>query len=150
MQEPDATGGPAPREKGRCAGRAMTSTYWRNSSPKSSSSGSGWLAGSKGSKPLRYARGLFDGKEYPMQYQTGQCVRLKCSVPEAELQREQLGVVRSRWCDPLTYYEVEFPRTASNGKVVVVLSETQFEPADSGLANSFATAPAAAGASLGG
>jgi len=35
-------------------------------------------------------------------------VRLTADIPELELSRGQKGIVRSKWFDPTTAYEVEF------------------------------------------
>ena len=59
-----------------------------------------------------------------------QLVRLKHDLPERELQRGEVGIVRSTWFSPATAYEVEFSVEKRDYKTRVVLLEQEFDVED--------------------
>jgi hypothetical protein len=63
-----------------------------------------------------------------MTYDSGQLVRLKCDVPNLDLHVGQIGVVCTRWFEPMRFYELEFQSPSNHAKVHVVLEEQQFDP----------------------
>jgi hypothetical protein len=63
-----------------------------------------------------------------VKYDPGQLVRLKCEVPDVGLHVGQIGVVCTRWFEPLGFYELEFQSPANHFKVHVVLDQEQFGP----------------------
>ena len=56
-----------------------------------------------------------------------QSVRLMHDLPESELHRGQVGIVRSTWFSPTTAYEVEFSVNERGFKTRVVLLENQID-----------------------
>ena len=55
-------------------------------------------------------------------------VRLTCDLPDLDLTRGQIGVVRSTWCEPLTAYEVEFHVGLTHEtRALVMLEQLQVE-----------------------
>jgi hypothetical protein len=59
-------------------------------------------------------------------------VRLNQDIPELELQRGQLGIVRSTWFAPTVAYEVEFDQEGALRRALllerqVTVDETMFE-----------------------
>jgi hypothetical protein len=56
-------------------------------------------------------------------------VRLTRDIPELSLHRGQVGVVRSTWCSPLTYYEVEFhePGLDHDTRALVMAEQLQVQ-----------------------
>ena len=61
--------------------------------------------------------------------QVDQCVRLKHSIPELQLQGGAVGVVCSTWFSPHTAYEVEFRSPGVDDPLRVLLLEQQLEVA---------------------
>lgn len=59
-------------------------------------------------------------------------VRLIHDVPELELHRGEIGVVRSTWCDPVTAYEVEFEHVGLSHKMRALLLRHQIQLAGEG------------------
>ena len=58
-------------------------------------------------------------------------VRLMRDIPELSLHRGQLGVVRSTWCSPFTYYEVAFqePGLDHDTRALVVAEQLEVDEA---------------------
>ena len=57
-------------------------------------------------------------------------VRLACDLPELELSRGEVGVVRSKWCAPDIAYEVEFHTLGMAETTRALLSVDQIEADD--------------------
>lgn len=57
-------------------------------------------------------------------------VRLACDLPELELSRGEIGVVRSKWCAPDIAYEVEFHTLGMAETTRALLSVDQIEADD--------------------
>lgn len=55
-------------------------------------------------------------------------VRLVCDLPELELSRGEIGVVRSKWCEPDIAYEVEFHTFGLAEPTRALLTSDQIEP----------------------
>ena len=54
-------------------------------------------------------------------------VRLKHDIPELELSRGEVGVVRSTWFAPAVAYEVEFSQIGHDYQTRALLMENQVE-----------------------
>ena len=61
-----------------------------------------------------------------MRYHCGQLVQLRCAVPDLDLQVGQIGVVCTRWFEPMDFYELEFQSPLNPARVRIVLEEQQF------------------------
>jgi len=59
--------------------------------------------------------------------QIDQCVRLKQSIPELQLEGGAVGVVCSTWFAPQTAYEVEFHTPGLTEAMRVLVLENQLE-----------------------
>jgi hypothetical protein len=57
-------------------------------------------------------------------------VRLIQDIPELELARGELGIVRSTWCSPQMAYEVEFKPPGQNFQTRCLLAAEQVEVQD--------------------
>ncbi|HEX4794151.1 MAG TPA: DUF4926 domain-containing protein [Humisphaera sp.] len=60
-------------------------------------------------------------------------VRLTQDIPELELSRGEIGVVRSTWFAPSTAYEVEFSQIGHDYQTRALLLETQVEVHDAAV-----------------
>ena len=60
-------------------------------------------------------------------------VRLTQDIPELELSRGEIGVVRSTWFAPSTAYEVEFSQIGHDYQTRALLSESQVEIHDAAV-----------------
>lgn len=55
------------------------------------------------------------------------CVILRQDIPELELSRGDMGVIRSIWCAPSVAYEVEFQPLGLDGQTRALLVAEQIE-----------------------
>lgn len=55
------------------------------------------------------------------------CVILRQDIPELELTRGDMGVIRSIWCSPSEAYEVEFQPIGLDGQTRALLLADQIE-----------------------
>lgn len=54
-------------------------------------------------------------------------VRLTSDIPELYLRRGEVGIVRSTWCHPSTWYEVEFHPVGLNAATRALLRAEQVQ-----------------------
>lgn len=59
----------------------------------------------------------------------GESIRLRKDIPELWLFRDDIGVVVSTWCYPITAYEVEFDRPDDSCRTRALVMGTDLQPA---------------------
>ncbi len=62
-------------------------------------------------------------------------VRLMADIPELELERGELGIVRSTWCSPYLAFEVEFNPAGHRFQTRCLLAAEQVQVEESAAAS---------------